>query len=69
MPEADLRKYQQQFYMNGRTRKIEYGKYGLVFDEWFVLHPVSDSRFYAEDLRKYVSFRWENQKPVFDRIE
>jgi hypothetical protein len=55
--------------MNGRTRKIEYGKYGLVFDEWFVLHPVSDSRFYAEDLRKYVSFRWENQKPVFDRIE
>jgi len=69
MPEATLRKYEQQVALNGRTRNIEYGKYGLVFDDWFVLYPVSDTRFYVEDLDKYMYFKFENGKPAFDKIE
>ena len=69
IPEASLKKYQQQIAMNGRTRTIEYCAYGLVFDDWFVLHPVSETRFYIEDLDKYMYFKSENGKPLFERIE
>ena len=68
LSEADLRKYEQEFFMNGRTRNIRYGKYGLVFDEWYVLHPVSETRFYADDLEKNIYFKIEGGKPVFDKI-
>jgi len=68
LSEADLRKYEQEFFMNGRTRNIRYGKYGLVFDEWYVLHPVSETRFYADDLEKNIYFKMEGGKPVFDKI-
>jgi hypothetical protein len=69
MPETILKKYEQQIALRGRMRKIEYGKYGLVFDDWFVLHPVSDIKFRIEDLDKYMYFKFENEKPIFDKIE
>jgi hypothetical protein len=69
IPETMLKTYQQQIALNGRTRKIEYTKYGLVFDEWFILHPVSDTRFYIEDFNKYMFFKFVNDKPIFDRID
>jgi CubicO group peptidase (beta-lactamase class C family) len=69
IPEASLKKYQQQIELNGRARKIEYSKFGLVFDDWFILHPVSETRFYIEDFDRYMYFKFENGKPIFDRIE
>jgi CubicO group peptidase (beta-lactamase class C family) len=69
IPEATIKKYQQQIALNGRTRKIEYNNYGLVFDDWFVLHPVSETQFYIEDLNKYMFFKFVDDKPIFDRIE
>jgi len=69
IPETTLKTYQQQIALNGRTRKIEYTKYGLVFDEWFILQPVSDTRFYIEDFNKYMFFKFVNDKPIFDRID
>ena len=69
IPEASLKTYQQQIALKGRTRKIEYTKYGLVFDEWFILHPISEIKFYIEDFDKYMYFKFENGKPVFERIE
>jgi hypothetical protein len=69
IPEAKLKKYQQQIELNGRARKIEYSNYGLVFDDWFVLHPVSETKFYIEDFNKYMFFKFIDGKPIFDRIE
>jgi CubicO group peptidase (beta-lactamase class C family) len=69
IPEASLKKYQQQISLKGRTRKIEYNKHGLVFDDWFILHPVSETKFYIEDFDKYMFFKFVNDKPIFDRIE
>jgi CubicO group peptidase (beta-lactamase class C family) len=69
IPEASLKKYEQQISLRGRTRKIEYTTYGLVFDDWFVLHPVSETKFFIEDLHKYMFFKFVNDKPMFDRIE
>jgi CubicO group peptidase (beta-lactamase class C family) len=69
MPEANLRKYEQEFFMNGRTRTMRYGKYGLVFDDWYVLHAISDTQFFIEDLDKYAYFKFENGRPVFDKVE
>lgn len=68
MSESNLKNYEQEFFMNSRTRTIRYGKYGLVFDDWFVMHPVSETRFYADDLEKFVYFKIESGKPVFDKI-
>ncbi|MGA9119395.1 MAG: serine hydrolase [Bacteroidota bacterium] len=69
MSEASLKKYEQTFFMNGRTRTIRYGKYGLVFDDWYVLHAISDTQFFIEDLDKYAYFKFDNGRPIFDRIE
>jgi len=69
MTEASLKKYEQRIWLNGRPRRIEYGNYGLVFDDWFVLHPVSETRFYIEDFDRYMYFKFENGKRIFDRIE
>ena len=69
MPETTLKTYVQDFFMNGRTRTIRYGKYGLVFDDWYVLHAISDTRFFIEDLDKYADFKFENGRPIYDRIE
>ncbi len=69
MSEASLKKYEQTFFMNGRTRTIRYGKYGLVFDDWYVLHAISDTQFFIEDFDKYAYFKFENGRPIFDRIE
>ncbi len=67
--ESALRKYEQEFFLNGRTRTIRYGKYGLVFDDWYVLHPISDTQFFIEDLGKCAYFKFENGRPIFDRME
>lgn len=64
-----LKKYQQDFFMKGRIRKIEYTKNGLVFDDWFIIHPVSETKFFMEDFNKYVYFKFIDNKPIFDRIE
>ena len=69
MSEASLKKYEQTFFMNGRTRTIRYCKYGLVFDDWYVLHAISDTQFFMEDFDKYVYFRFDNGRPILDRIE
>ncbi len=68
MSEDDLKKYEQEFFMNGRTRNIRYGKYGLVFDDWYVLRPISETRFYVDDLQKYAYFKIQDKKPVFEKI-
>jgi CubicO group peptidase (beta-lactamase class C family) len=65
----ELKKYKQKIFMNGRIRKIEYTENELVFDDWFILHPVSETKFYMEDFNKYVYFKFVNNKPIFDRIE
>jgi CubicO group peptidase (beta-lactamase class C family) len=69
IPDTSLKKYEQDVWLKGRTRKIRCTKYGLLFDDWFVLHPVSDARFIIEDLDKHMYFKFETGKPVFDRIE
>jgi CubicO group peptidase (beta-lactamase class C family) len=69
MSETSLKRYEQTFFMNGRTRTIRYGKYGLVFDDWYVLRAISDTQFFIEDFGKYAYFRLDNGRPVFDMIE
>lgn len=64
-----LKKYQQKIFMTGGIRKIEYTEYGLVFDDWIILHPVSETKFYMEDFNKYMYFKFADRKPIFDRIE
>jgi CubicO group peptidase (beta-lactamase class C family) len=64
-----LKKYQQNIFMNGRNREIRFTESGLVFDDWFILHPVSETKFYMEDFNKYVYFKIVDNIPIFDRIE
>jgi hypothetical protein len=69
LPEETLKKYQQKFIYNDRVVDIKYNDHRLEFGDWFVLHPISDTRFYIEDLDKYMYFKFVNNKPVLDRIE
>jgi len=45
-------KYEQTFVLDGRSRTIAYREGRLVFDDWFVMHPVSRTRFILEDMEK-----------------
>lgn len=35
----------------------------------FLLHPVTETKFFMEDYDKYLYFKFVKDKPVFDRIE
>ena len=66
---AQLKDYEQTISLDGRSRKIRYSDRGLLLEDWFLLHPVSDTLFYMDDVDKYLYFRFVENKPVFDRIE
>lgn len=69
IPANSLKKYQQTFIFNGRDATIKYNKHRLIFADWFILHPVTEIKFYIEDLDKYMIFKFINNKPLFDKIE
>jgi CubicO group peptidase (beta-lactamase class C family) len=70
MPKEQLKKYEQKIKLNGRMRKIEYtAKYGLLYDDWFVMKPISKNKFYLEDYNRCMYFKFIYGKPVFEKIE
>jgi CubicO group peptidase (beta-lactamase class C family) len=66
---GQLKAYEQSIILDGRQRKIVYSNGELLFEDWFLLHPLSDTLFYMEDVEKFIHFRFVEHKPVFDRME
>lgn len=65
----ELIAYEQDVFYKGRIRKIQYDGINLIFDDNFILHPISKDKLYVEDYDMYMYFTFENNKPKFSRIE
>jgi CubicO group peptidase (beta-lactamase class C family) len=65
----ELLDYVQVVFYKGRLRKIHFNDNRLIFDDNFIMQPVSNDKFYIEDYDMYMYFTFENNKPKFDRIE
>lgn len=69
LSQNELLGYEQDIFYNGRLRKIHFKDAQLIFDDNFIMRPVSKDKFYIEDYDMYMYFTFENNKPKFDRIE
>ena len=65
----ELIAYEQEVFYKGRIRQIQSNGVNLIFDDNFILHPISKDKFYVEDYDMYMYFTFENNKPKFSRIE
>lgn len=69
LSDSELKKYVQKIEINGKYKTIEFTKYGLLYDEWHKLVPITKTKFFIEDLNKYIYFMYESDRLKFDRIE
>ena len=69
LPKREMIEYKQDVFYKGRIRKIDYIENHLVFDDNFILYPISKVKFYIEDYEMYMYFNLENNMYKFDRIE
>ena len=69
LSKEDLVKYVQTFNYSGKQKSIIYNEYGLMYDDWHKLIPITKTKFYIEDLDKYIYFKLVDNVLSFERIE